>query len=403
MAARDPSSTGGGQRLLAQAPGSTGRTHEPADPVPALAADVSARSPLAGRTTRPRLDTLTALRGLAALVVFGFHASVVLVDPSAKLADLVNVPSKQCIGFFFALSGFVLTWSVRPGDRLLSFWRRRFARIYPVYIVVLLASAVGTVALNHSLPVGPFLASLLAVQAFVPDPAWYFALNPVGWTLSCEVFLYLALPFFIRPLARLGLRGRRTVQVALLSALVIIALIARDIHSVWLVGIFPLARLPEFALGCTLALDVAGGQVLGRRVGIGGALLLTVAAAVLTMVPVAQLHYLPFMTIPLLLLLSAGAFADLADRRSLLTRRPFVWFGEVSFCFYLVQLKVLVAIAMVVSAMDVSIDSLKPLWILAALAVSTGLAWMLHRYVEIPAERKLRGRSRRRPPVPLQG
>ena len=383
-------------------PGRSGPAGTPAtaDPVPALAADVATTSPLAGRTTRPRLDTLTALRGLAALVVFGFHAAVVLVDPSARVADLVEVPSKQAIGFFFALSGFVLTWSVRPGDRLLPFWRRRFARIYPTYLVVLLASALASVALNDSLPVGPFVASLFAVQAFVPDPGWFFALNPVGWTLSCEAFLYIALPFFIRPLARLGLRGRRTVQVVLLAAILVIALLARHLDSVWLVGVFPLARLPEFALGCTLALDIAAGQVLGRRVGLAGALVLATAAAVLTMVP--GLQYLPLMTVPLLLLLSAGAFADLADHRSVLTWRPFVWFGEISFCFYLIQLKVLVALATAVTVLDLTTDGLKPLWIVVALAVSTVLGWLLHRFVEIPAERKLRGRSRRRPPVPLQ-
>jgi len=374
----------------------------PVGPPPAVAVGAQTGLPPAVRPTRLRLDTLTSLRGLAALAVFGFHAAVTLVDPSAALARVVSVPSKQSIGFFFALSGFVLTWALRPGDRLLPFWRRRFARIYPAYLVVLLASALASLALNGVLPIGPFLASLFLVQAFVPDTNWYYAFNPVGWTLSCEALFYILLPLFIRPLARLPLRGRRTVQAVLLLSVLGISLVARHLDSVWLSGVFPLTRLPEFVLGCTLAMDVAAGHVVGRRVGLAAAVTLSAAAAVASMLPFPAVRYLPFMTVPLLLLLCAGAKADLEGRRTVVTWRPFVWFGEISFCFYLVQLKILVGLATVVAVSGPAGDRLKPVWVLLALALSTLVAWLLHRFVERPGEQWLRGRSRRRAPVALQ-
>ncbi len=42
--------------------------------------------------------------------------------------------------FFFILSGFVLTWSLRPTDTAARFWQRRVARIYPNHAAIWLAA-----------------------------------------------------------------------------------------------------------------------------------------------------------------------------------------------------------------------------------------------------------------------
>ncbi|UCN13634.1 acyltransferase family protein [Cellulomonas iranensis] len=68
-----------------------------------------------------RLDALTGLRFLAALVVVVFHLSLnrffldapALVDP---LQGVLRNGGWLGVTFFFVLSGFVLTWSARPGD-----------------------------------------------------------------------------------------------------------------------------------------------------------------------------------------------------------------------------------------------------------------------------------------------
>jgi peptidoglycan/LPS O-acetylase OafA/YrhL len=42
------------------------------------------------------------------------------------------------VSSFFALSGFVLTWSLRAADTKRAFYRRRFARVYPLHFLTLL-------------------------------------------------------------------------------------------------------------------------------------------------------------------------------------------------------------------------------------------------------------------------
>ena len=83
-----------------------------------------------------RLDSLTGVRFFAALLVFGFHGV-----HYANTGEL-DVFSAGMVGvsLFYLLSGFVMAWTVREGDRPAAFYRRRFARIYPAFIAAWLLS-----------------------------------------------------------------------------------------------------------------------------------------------------------------------------------------------------------------------------------------------------------------------
>ena len=92
----------------------------------------------AGEKAPRRLDSLTGLRFLAALVVVCSHLPAALGLRGRIL--LGSVDEELALGgagvlFFFLLSGFVLCWSRRAGDRPLDFYGRRFARIYPNVVV----------------------------------------------------------------------------------------------------------------------------------------------------------------------------------------------------------------------------------------------------------------------------
>ena len=98
---------------------------EPAVVRPAPSGDPAAR--------RPRLDSLTGLRWWAAFAVFLHHMSNLAPMPIEGVLRY----GAYGVTFFFVLSGFVLTWSARPGTPASTFWWRRFARIYPSHIVAL--------------------------------------------------------------------------------------------------------------------------------------------------------------------------------------------------------------------------------------------------------------------------
>jgi peptidoglycan/LPS O-acetylase OafA/YrhL len=106
-------------------------------------------------------------------------------------------------GFFFLLSGFILAYNYadRPtplGKR--DFWRARFARLYPIYLLSLAISFVMLYDEWTVRPHGQFWAGViltpLMLQGWSPALATFW--NTVAWTLSCEAAFYFAFPWLIR-------------------------------------------------------------------------------------------------------------------------------------------------------------------------------------------------------------
>lgn len=86
-----------------------------ADPTPSVSTRVA------------RLDSLTGLRIFAAAMVFARHVSG--RGDLDNSEGTLNLLSSGLVGvsFFYIVSGFVLTWTARPGDRPREFHQRRFA------------------------------------------------------------------------------------------------------------------------------------------------------------------------------------------------------------------------------------------------------------------------------------
>jgi peptidoglycan/LPS O-acetylase OafA/YrhL len=154
----------------------------------------------------PELLSLTGARFFAAIYVVFYHFLV--SNLSISFLPLRNVLSAgHCaVGFFFVLSGFVLTYSYVPSGphsiKLLSFWKARFSRIYPAYFLAFLLAApfqiAGSIRVNgltiaiEKLSAGAVLY-LTLLQSWTPWTAWYW--NIPAWSLSVEVFFYFCFPF----------------------------------------------------------------------------------------------------------------------------------------------------------------------------------------------------------------
>ena len=131
---------------------------------------------------RRRLDSLTALRFIAALAVVGVHGGEILWRPLLPVRSLGYVG----VTFFFVLSGFVLTWSHPSGQPARRFYRNRFARVWPLHTVTWLAVVVATTGVAPG-----SWAALGLVQAWVPRAGVNFAANGPSWSLSCDAFFYV--------------------------------------------------------------------------------------------------------------------------------------------------------------------------------------------------------------------
>ncbi len=349
---------------------------------------------------RPRLPSLTGLRFIAAAAVFGFHI-LPLVGRAEPLRPML-MAGQAGVSFFFVLSGFVLTWSHRVEDTAATFWRRRAARIVPSHLLTwLLATPVVFLSFGAWPTAAALVATAALVQAWIPDSAVFFGVNGVAWSLSCEALFYLLFPALVRWLRRLSSRGRLLGGAACLLTsaslqLGVWACVGGRITEAgdwpfWLVSVLPLARLPEFVLGMLAAaqLDSTTLPRLSLRVVAGSTLGVAYLAGTFPSVVVAGW----LTAVPFVLLILAAAQADLDPARTPRPRLARTWLvclGEWSFAFYLTHQLVI----RVVEHYWHRSSSAGPLGAEITLAFLGALvsSAVLHRGVEVPAERRLGGR-----------
>lgn len=351
-------------------------------------------------TPTQRLDALTGLRWWAALMVFVYH-----MREFAPLPGLITRVFDQGylgVTFFFVLSGFVLTWSMRPAVPLSTFYWRRFARIWPSHIVALII-AIPVFYTFAPVPEGSFLKpfdfgvlllSVVLLQGWFANPAILFSGNPAAWTLTVEMFFYALHPWISRillPLTRYG---------ALLLAFgaVVWAFGYRAgmlaWPESWLAAVpLPVVRLPEFILGMALAWAVRSEwrPRLHPVTGIGAMALLVFAIAYAE--HVGRFDMLVFFKNELFTVATGLAILGLVShklrgRRSLFESKIQVRLGTWSFAFYLVHAT---AIYLALRVLGFQAPSWRNLgWFAVILAIDLVLAWALYRFVEHPLEGRMR-------------
>ncbi|WP_446219581.1 acyltransferase family protein [Micromonospora sp. IBHARD004] len=360
-----------------------------------------------------RLPSLTGLRWVAALLVFGFHVGTmrVVAEPDYQaVVDRLFALGLSGVEFFFILSGFVLVWSYRDGERRRTFLRRRLAKIYPNHL--LMFGVVLLVGLWSADPVSVWaaLGNLALLQAWNPTPGYFYSVNTVSWSLSCELFFYLCLPFVLPVLRRLRPAALWAVVVA--APLLIVALwpgqrLLPEESRWWFTQVFPLVRSLEFWMGVAAAELMRRGR--WRGPGLTAASLLFVATWAVAAQWIRAELWAGLLAVAYLLVITAAADADLRGRRTPWRSRPMVWLGEVSFAFYLVHVFVMVTVLRLTGHWGVGLRGWwGPLAVLGFLLVNLVLAGALHRYVETPMMRRLgpprRARARTAPAaaVPAQ-
>ncbi|MBX6383838.1 MAG: acyltransferase, partial [Microbispora sp.] len=361
-----------------------------------------------------RLPSLTGMRIIAAGMIFFFHAQFehVFADPAAQdvYAAILGQGGPTGVGFFFILSGFVLTWSARADDTPRRFWRRRFFKVYPNHFFTFLVAALLLTWLVTPPQVGPALLNLFLLQAWTPDLSVSLSVNSVAWSLSCEAAFYLLFPFLLRRINRIRPERLWWWAGGLLALMWAVPTVVARLplptdgpsipwHNVsqwvfWLAYTAPPVRALDFVLGMVMARIVLSGKWIGLRLGPAFALLVVgfLAAAV---VPVIY-RMVAITAIPMALVIPAAAMADVKGTKSLLRHPVMMWLGDISFAFYLWHRLVLRFGHMAVGA-ERQWDTLPALgMLLVALAVTIALSWLLYRFVEVPVMRRW-SKPRRRP------
>lgn len=132
------------------------------------------------------------LRGLAVMLVVLAHihqSDARFLTPSL-LGDYAYFGFSG-VDLFFVISGFIIHWLYRSHDKPdAGYFLKRLNRIYPLYWIFTLAALAGYFTMGDALTAEA--GELNLVESFTLAPSSQAPILMVGWTLTHELYFYLA-------------------------------------------------------------------------------------------------------------------------------------------------------------------------------------------------------------------
>jgi peptidoglycan/LPS O-acetylase OafA/YrhL len=233
------------------------------------------------------IPSLTGLRFFAALFVALGHATPALIrlgpEPVLLLALLAPL-TPVGMSLFFVLSGFVIHYNYSglltapAAENLAKFLMARFARLYPLYLLIVLVE-IGFSWKAADLPVLPFYLTMSQSWFFGlfdgTSPIHHLRLSAVSWSISTEWFFYCSYPFImlalggdhrsVKHMGRLALLAGFCMALSALGHVYYSAVddvggklwgsavtgpaAANNSFAVWLLNYSPFGRMHEFLVG----------------------------------------------------------------------------------------------------------------------------------------------------------
>lgn len=375
------------------------------------------------------VHNLTALRGIAALLVVVYHIN--LVFRGALCGGLITGFLSQLylmVDLFFMISGFVMCHVY--GDwfkerisftNFMRFGIARFARIYPMYLVSLTVLVLVVIYYQARVGETPELFKNTFDFATIPlnmlllqsmNTLTYLGWNIPSWSVSVEWWVYLVFPFLIFLSAKYS-RPASSVLVLVLCATGYVAI------SIWLYNVSPLVTAGvlekdyrsidvTFNYGlfrCLLGFII--GMVIHRYFVRGkykNLLASDSAVFILLVMLLVALHFsIPnYITVWIFPALILGV-AYGSERANRLLSHPFLTqLGELSYSIYLIHMPLLYAfILFLLFVPDAHYTlplSTQPLlaWAMAYAFISLTLAVAYFSYtcIEVPARNRIKALTR---------
>lgn len=335
-----------------------------------------------------RLHSLDLLRGICAVGVAAYHFSLWSEIPLAsQLRGVLGMFGTYGVSVFFVLSGYSLAYGYAEkfsenihAENLLDYFKRRFARLAPLFATVVLLSIVGKLFLTGK-SIDPFAAigSLLLLFGVVNPAA-----TPVigGWSIGIEVVFYLMFPLLVL------IKGSARLVVP--TAILISAWLSRDLQAYasleqgWNLYVQPANHWIFFSVGVYIHLLDTG----IRRIptwALAGLVAVVVVVMAITAIGASELELvtgwrrlvLVFAALALVAVLAAWQFEWEAMKRISHV------FGGLSYPLYLLH-------PLVFFAARNRVNTSAPLWCGLLLASTFAMAIAVDRWIDTPIQRKLK-------------
>ena len=367
-------------------------------------------SPATDRPATDRVASLTGLRAVAALLIVATHAAFGTGHLDDGYLGQLYARLEVGVPVFFVLSGYLLfgPWIVAaaqgsPPPSVRRYARRRVRRIAPAYVITVLAAfAIYEFRYAGPNPGHSWLGLLKHLTLTQIYPPLYYAEMHQGltqmWSLAVEVAFYAVLPLLAglllsvlcggawrpgRLLAALAALGAVTPLWLLLPQITDVlppsATIWLPAHLIYFVGGMCLVVLRELDIGCRAAI----------------ALPIAVAALLVVALPIAGDVTAPdvepwqrMLKTILYAVVAVGLLAPLVrDTGSgyarLLSARPVVWLGEISYEIFLLHVIAMEFAMAEVLRWPMFTGSMPGLFLVTT-AMTVPAAWLLHRCTRVP-------------------
>jgi peptidoglycan/LPS O-acetylase OafA/YrhL len=357
-----------------------------------------------------RVDSLTGVRAVAAVLVVATHAAYTTGNYTSDYLGLLLSRFEIGVPIFFALSGYLLfrPWvkaalTGGPGPSLRRYGWHRVRRIMPAYVVTVLAAY----ALYHFRSAGPnpghhpigLLRNLTLTQIYTDNYLYSYLHQGLTqmWSLAVEAAFYVALPVLAWLLLVVAAR-RQWAPGRVLAGLGALALIS----PAWLVLVHTTDWLPDGArlwLPTYLVWFLAGMlltvlQAMGVRCYGFIALPIAVICFLIIATPLGgepttsprelyeALFKTAFYAVIAALVIAPLALGNRGWYAGFLGSRPMVWLGEISYEIFLVHLMVMELAMVEVLHKPVYTGSGWGLFAVT-MALTIPVAWLLHRFTRV--------------------
>ena len=348
-----------------------------------------------------RITTLQLFRGVAALLVVFYHATVYSQEQLGySFLGGLFLFGYTGVDFFFVLSGFIIYYihaaDIGDPSRLRPYLTKRLARIFPTYWIVTaiklaLIVVVPTIAKSYERDLAVIVKSILLV------PQTNLPLIGAAWTLSYELLFYILFGLAIL----VGSAWAYRLVWVWVAATVIYTsakLLWPTLPDSLLLQFLLNERNLEFCLGCLSAHFVMTRKVPLTPVLVISGVLLFGLAALRVAQGVVPLFYTPIFGVASFLVVTGSAAYELRNRVQV--PRLLVFLGDASYSIYLTHVMFINAVVLVYRRLNVASIFGPFVTTLSLVVLSVVAASAFYFVLERPMLRWLSTRSRATPANP---
>lgn len=354
------------------------------------------------------LRALTSLRGLAAFYVVLLHFSTAAERHATGSIPSLAPRGYLAVDFFFVLSGFIMAYSyaaefqrLGPLRAMPSFLLKRVARLMPLHwfitfallaytLVVSPGFSGGTMpAFNSAQPMRDVVLNLVLLQGLGLAPN----MNGPSWSISVEMFAYLAFPLFMLLVFSPRPWVRWAVLALALAAMTATALQGPQLTMETKTVVWTFTRgFSEFLLGMVVY-SVFSTRPGAARAGSDGFLIAMLAIAGAMML-LRLWDLVAVLTFPLIIL---GIAYNNSRVAKVLNQRFLYFMGVISFSLYMVHYPIAYLELGLLKQLHPEPLS-RPaamLWALMGSLTTIPLAWVTYKCVEYPGRDAIRSLAQR--------